>query len=201
MVEVYTAITNDKDYPRTDIKVFDEYNKFKDPCLNAKIYKLLPHKFLDADITIWVDGNIFLEVPAEQLVEEWLGDADMAMLRHYKRQDIYWEHKWIPYAIKNHPNKNFQLKEVNEQIEHYRKIGVPDNIGLWMGGVIIRRNIPSVNRLNEAWWAEVCRWSIRDQVSFPVVLRKFPEIKINRVDADIKSHPYLKYVDHRQYTS
>jgi len=201
MIEVYTAIINDKDAPRDDVTVFTGYNKFYSPAMNAKIYKLLPHKFLDAEITVWLDGNISLQVPKEQIVEEWLGDADMAMLRHYKRQDIYWEAKWIPYAIKNHPDKRETLKEVDDQIAHYEKIGVPRNIGLSMGGIIIRRNKPIVNRFNEAWWAEVCRWSVRDQLSFPVVLREFPELKFNRIDGNIKSHPYLKFDDHKHYNS
>jgi hypothetical protein len=50
-----------------------------------------------------------------------------------------------------------------------------------MVGFIIKRNNEKVNRLMEAWWAEICRWSYRDQVSFPVVSLT-NEIKIKEYD-------------------
>jgi hypothetical protein len=71
-IVVYTAIEGGKDTPRNDIAVFSGYAKFTSPVMNAKFYKVLPHKFLDYDICIWVDGNIFLNVPPEQLISEWL---------------------------------------------------------------------------------------------------------------------------------
>jgi len=36
-------------------------------------------------------------------------------------------------------------------------------------GVLIRKHTDRVKRLNERWWAEICRGSLRDQISFPFV--------------------------------
>jgi len=86
---LYTAITGDKDFPRKDIKVFSEYNEFKRPVMNAKIYKILAHQYIDEDISVWLDGNLFLKIPEEQLVKEFLGDADMAIFKHPDRDCVY----------------------------------------------------------------------------------------------------------------
>ncbi|OGM29329.1 hypothetical protein A2630_01935 [Candidatus Woesebacteria bacterium RIFCSPHIGHO2_01_FULL_44_10] len=198
-IVVYTAITNAKDVPRSDIQVLSGYNKFASPVMNAKIYKVLPHKFLDYDISIWVDGNIFLNVPAEKLVDEWLGEADMAVFEHYHRRDLSWEAMMLNSTFKH--RTPWVIDEVNRQIKHYEKIGMPAKEEVVMGGMLIRRNIPIVNQFNEAWWAEICRWSQRDQLSFPIVKRQFPNLKLNIIKGSIKSHPYLKYQDHAHYNT
>ena len=34
--------------------------KFEDPVRSAKIYKILPHKFLsEYEISVWIDGNLY----------------------------------------------------------------------------------------------------------------------------------------------
>lgn len=191
----YTSISNDKDKPRDDIKVLSGYNKFQSPVYNAKIYKILPHKFLDCDISIWMDGNIYLNIPKEQAVEEWLKDYDIAFFRHYKSKNIEWELKWIKYKF----NRRSEIYlEAIRQGEHYKDLDIKKE-EMAMGGFIIRRHTPIVERFNEAWWAEICRWGQRDQLSLPVVLRRFPELKVNKIDLDIKNCPQLKYEDHNHY--
>jgi len=194
---IYTSITGGKDKPRKDIKVFSGYNKFASPVMNAKIYKILAHKFIDTDISIWVDGNISLLKPADELVKEWLGDADMALFEHYKRRGLNWEVKMLNSMFKRR-TPEVRL-EVNYQLEHYKKLGLPKEV--YMGGFIIRRHNQIIERFNEAWWAEICRWSQRDQLSLPIVLRKFPELKLNVIKGSIKNHPYLKYEDHAHYNT
>lgn len=193
---VYTSITNRKDKPRNDITVLGGYEKFSNPVMNAKIYKILPHKFLDTEVSIWIDGNIYLLKPPEELVKEWLGDADIAVFEHYKSKDLDWELKWIKYKF----NRRSEVYlEAVKQVEHYKKEGLPTKNEMAMGGLIIRRHTPLVEQFNEAWWAEICRWGQRDQLSLPMVLRRFPELKINRIKGSIKTHPYLRYEDHQHY--
>lgn len=193
-IVVYTAITNDKDKPRTDVQVFSQYDWFKNPVMNAKIYKVLAHKFLDCDISIWVDGNIYLVKPVDQIIGEWLGDNDIAFFRHYKSKNLDWELKWIKYKFNRRSPVSL---EAEEQVKHYEKEGLPNKEDMAMGGLIIRRHIPIVARFNEAWWAEICRWGQRDQISLPMVLRRFPEMKVNRINLNIKKNPYTKYEDHK----
>lgn len=187
----YTSIVNNKDRLRDDIKVFSE-PRFSNPVLSAKIYKILAHKFLDCDISIWVDGNIFPLVPAEQLVLEWLGDADIAVFEHNHHWTIYQEVDIIRKVFKSRP---WIYEEAKEQIKNY-----PD-LPLSMCGMIIRRHTPLVAHFNEAWWSEICRWGQRDQLSFPVVLKQFPELKVNYIKGNIKNHPYLRYEPHQHFIS
>lgn len=200
-IQVYTAIMGQKDNPRTDIKVFTDvdYSKFASPVMNAKIFKILPHKFLDYDVSIWIDGNIYLNVPPLQLVDEWLKDADMAVFEHYHKMDLYWEAMMLKSTFKH--RTPWVVDEVNKQIAHYEKIGMPNRSEVVMGGMLIRRNTKIVNQFNEAWWAEICRWSQRDQISFPIVRRQFPDLKLSIIEGSIKNHPYLKYVDHAHYNT
>lgn len=197
-VQVYTAITNSKDQVRTDVKVFTGYNKFISPVMNAKIYKVLPHKFMECDISIWVDGNIYLLQPVDWVIKEWLGENDIAFFRHYKSKNLDWELKWIKYKFTRRSEVSL---EAEAQVKHYETIGLPTQEDMAMGGVIIRRHIPVVERFNEAWWAEICRWGQRDQLSLPMVLRRFPDMKVNRINLNIKNNPYLKYDDHQHYLS
>lgn len=192
----YTAVTNNKDKPRNDITVLSGYDKFTNPVLNAKIYKILPHKFLDCDISIWVDGNIYLLKTPEELVKEWLGDNDIALFRHYKSKNLDWELKWIKYKFTRRSDVSI---EATRQVEHYKKLGEPTQQEMAMGGFVIRRHVPIIERFNEAWWAEICRWGQRDQLSLPMVLRQFPDLKLYRIDGNIKVHPYLRYEDHDHY--
>jgi hypothetical protein len=189
-MELYTAITGGKDPERNDIKCFTAYSEFKRPVMNAKIYKILAHKYLDTDISIWLDGNIFLLIPKEQLVKEFLGDADMAVWKHPDRDCLYEEGK----AVKG-IGGDYTWK-VDEQLLHYRKNGFPDNAGLYECGVIIRRHSKRMEEFNEAWWKELCDWSCRDQISFPYVLRDFPDLKIKVNEGNVRNHPYFSYSPH-----
>ena len=197
-ITCYTSITNSKDKVRNDIKVFSEYNKFVSPVMNAKIYKVLAHKFLDCDVSIWTDGNIYMLKEPKWYVDNWLKDNDMAVFRHYKSKNLDWELKWIKYVWRSKDRKVYE--EAIKQVKEYEKYDIQkDELG--MGGFIIRRHVPMVERFNEAWWAEICKWGQRDQLSLPVVLRQFPNLKINRINLSIKNNPYTKYEEHSQFIS
>jgi hypothetical protein len=186
----YTSIYGDKDKPRDDIRVFNEYNKFQSPVLNAKIYKVLAHKFLDTDISIWLDGNIYPLVSEDKMIKEWLGDADMAVFEHNHHWTIHKEVEVIRKMFKSRP---WIYEEAKEQVKNY-----PD-LPLSMCGMIIRRHTPLVERFNEAWWAEICVGGQRDQLSFPVVLKRFKDLKVNYIKGNIKNHPYLRYEEHAHF--
>jgi hypothetical protein len=143
-----------------------------------------------------MDGNIFLNVPPEQIVEEWLGDNDIALFRHPHRESIHWEMKWIEYQFRNDKNSPI-LKDARDQMEYYKSIGFPRKTGVYNCGFMIRRHNKVVSTLNESWWAEITRWSARDQLSLPVVMRGLTNLKINGIIGDIRHHPYLTYKPHK----
>jgi len=78
--------------------------------------------------------------------------------------------------------KYYELEKLIEQANYYRSIGFPEHCGTLAGyQPLIRRHNERVKAFNEAWWEEIERFSYRDQCSFPVVLSRFPELKVNWV--------------------
>lgn len=163
----YTANTGGKDEYRKDkgLIQFKNYNKFKNPVLNAKIYKVLPFLFFEADYSIWIDSNIRLKHTPEQLVE-MLGDKDIAVFNNPYRDCVYEEGT---YCIENGIGNK---QEIQDQLERYERAGHKREDGLYACGVIIRKHSSEMRHLCHSWWSEICRGSARDQISFPFVFDK-----------------------------
>lgn len=162
MIQVYSAICGGKDKPRNDgILCFSAYDRFKDPRLNAKIYKVLSHHFVDAEYSIWIDGNVRLLVKPELLVEMMGASSDCAVFRHCERHNIFQEADFVIEKGKD------DARIVREQISAYKKIKF-DAQNLGMCFLIIRRHTSEIKKRNERWWSDICRYSVRDQISFPV---------------------------------
>lgn len=190
-VEVYSSIAGNFDNPRQDIQVFTDspMDRFKLPVMNAKIYKVLAHKYFSSEFTIYVDGNILLNAPPSKLLAEMLQDADMALFKHPFRNCLYQEHG---------PAKQRVLPVfrplMDEQVLNYRHEGMPADFGLGECGMLIRRNNAATAEFNERWWAEICRYTNRDQMSFPYVLWKMKDrIKVKFIPGNVRNHPYFKY--------
>lgn len=129
----------------------------------ARMRKVLSHQFLpDAKYSIWVDGNIELptSISPDTLISAYLKDADMAAFAHPNRDCTYQEAVACARLHKDDPSV------LERQVLKYRRKGFPSGSGLVATGILIRRHTEQVREFNEAWWAEICRYSVRDQVSF-----------------------------------
>ncbi len=189
-IKVYSVIVNNYDPPRNDVTVFTGKGLFVDPKREAGMYFAIPHLFMDTDISIMLSGECYLLCPPEQFVNELLGDADMAIHKHYCRDCVYDEGRAIIHFKKDNP------EIVREQMDIYKKLGYPANNGLFETGIIIRRHTERVIAFNNAWFAEMCRHSRRDQMSINYVLSKFPDIKVNILQEDVRVNKYLKWGVH-----
>jgi len=130
----------------------------------ARHYKLLPHRYLpDADVWVWIDANVRMRVLPENVVLEWLGDADFATLKHPVRDCAYHEARECERLGKARP------EVLAVQAGAYRAAGLPEHWGLAETRIVIRRNTPEIVALNEAWWDELRRHSARDQIALPFV--------------------------------
>jgi hypothetical protein len=193
----YTAMIGDRDKPREDILCFNSYNKFQRPVMNAKIYKILPHQYLDCDVSVWTDANITLKVPPEELVDEWMEDYDMVLWKHFGRDCIYDEAAVIIQFGDTVFGKDV-ASEVFEQSKEYMQRGFPRKSGLAECNVILRKHNKEMEEFNNAWWSEICRWSSRDQISFPYVLSKFPNLKVKFIFGNPRNHEYFEYKTHEK---
>ncbi len=166
--------------------------QFKDPCRNAKIHKILPHRyFSDAEYSLWIDGSILVRTPLPlmHLVEKFLKESDIALFKHRWRNCIYAE------AVACLRGKADSPAVIDTQMQKYCDEGYPPNNGLVECGVILRRHSKKIQQFNEAWYAEICDNSRRDQLSFNYVAHKmgikmahFPGTLSNSTHFHLKNH-------------
>jgi hypothetical protein len=191
-IEVYSVIIDGYDPPRNDVRVFTGRDLFVDSKREAGMYFAIPHKFLDTDVSVMLSGEIYLVTPVEEYVKELLGDADMAIHQHYCRNCVYDEGAAIIKERRDY------TEIIEEQLDAYSKEGYPRNSGMFETGIIIRRHNKIVESFNNAWFVEMCRYSRRDQMSLNYVLSKFPELKVNVIQEDVRLSRHLVHKKHNR---
>lgn len=164
-------------------------NKFVKPVMNAKIHKILSHKYVDTPYIVWMDGNMKLKQDPHELVK-LMGDKDLAFFTHPGRDCVYEEAETCISLKKG------ELQEIGEQIKDYAKQQYPQHSGLCELTAFIRKNNPETNELFEKWWAEITRYSERDQLSFPIVFQNQDWAVIPGTVAEIKEDPIFKGNDY-----
>jgi hypothetical protein len=178
MIQQYTVNIGNYDQERHDIPCITNIDLFKSNARNSRLPKILSHKFINADISVYWDANFYLKqgLNLEDVVNEYLGDYDIVAQRcNIGRDCVYQEIEAAKTRVSNYE----EIELLTKQAVYYRSIGFPEHCGTLAGyQPLIRRHSDIVKRFNEAWWAEICRYSYRDQCSFPVILSQFPEIKI-----------------------
>lgn len=184
---VYTSIAGFKDNPRDDIKCFPPCDKLKYPVMAAKIYKILPHLYLDTEFSIWVDGNITLRMSPEEMVAKMT--KDIMVFPNPYRDCLYQEGMYCAAANLDYP------ETILHQLEEYKKAGFPEKAGLAACGIIVRKHTKEIAELNEKWWAHICRYSNRDQISFPFVFGDKIQY-LEKLPPPFKDTPYFKRVGH-----
>lgn len=186
---IYTAICGGFDPPRTDIRCFTEQGPFNSPRMGAKLYKALPHLFFTDAVTIWVDGNITPLVPEEQIIAEFLpGDANIGCFAHPWRQTIRQE---ISECLRAN------LMTAQDAAALIEFLGpAADDLALCESGMVVRRNCPEVNAFNALWWSLICRFTCRDQTTFPFAIANSPGIKLHVVQSNVRIHPMFTIAGH-----
>ncbi len=151
----------------------------------------------DAEFTIWIDGNCQLLIPAQALVEAWLGEEhDIALFRHPAHDCIYQEARACKAKEKD------EAAVIDGQMAEYRAAGFPEHYGLGETTILARRNCKAVTEFNARWWAEISQGSVRDQLSFDYVRWTMGDgIRVHFVDGGMawrrREHPWFRFVPHR----
>jgi SAM-dependent methyltransferase len=150
-----------------------------DPRRAARRIKTLLLDLVDADLVVWVDGRIKpTGVPLRPLIRRALRNADVACYPHPWRTCAYQEaRECARLGLISHA-------EADAQAAAYQEDGHPSGAGLWNTMVLARRRSDSMVEFGRAWWHEVSTRTIRDQISFPYLLRKFG-IECGRLGADV----------------
>lgn len=174
----------DQDITSKTWEIVKACDKF-DQCLNAKIHKVLIHKYIDTRYSIWLDASVEPRKNLVRMLETVLKDDDIAVyshLAHQRSDPVLKIEDEIDSCIKLEKDKAERI------LEQYKKHYYPERIPP-VCTIIFRRHTPQMERLNEKWWSEICRYSIRDQLSFPYVFQDYYEIGGNiKEDFTINAH-------------
>lgn len=171
--------------------------KFKEPVMNAKIHKILGHRYTDAPYIVWMDGNCTLKQDPHELVK-LLGDKDFAFFKHPGWDSYETEAERCIELGKG------DVSEIAEQCKVYAKNNEPIQAPHCEMTCFVRKNNPKANELFEKWWTEITRYSNRDQISFPIVFKGQDWKTIPGSVGFIKDEPnfpgndYFKYIAHKK---
>jgi len=207
-IAVYTVITGNRDPLRNEQvtdgadficftdnsnlksnvwKIRRACNLFVDPSRNAKVHKVLAHKYLDGyKYVLWMDANISLIVPAKILVSKYLRKNNIALFRHNTGRNCIYDEANVCMNLKLD-----SIDLIKEQIFHYKKEGYPEHNGLFECTILLRKNCDEVKKFNNFWWVEICRYSKRDQLSFNYSLYKLG-IKVGVMKGNIIDNKYFQ---------
>jgi hypothetical protein len=167
------------DPKRDDIKMADKRVQiFKNDARESRLIKMLAHRiYPDAEYSIYWDANKKgLGLSAEMIIERYLGKADICIQRN-PRKLLADEFE----AAVTRVNNPAEINIIELQRAAYLKAGF-GNLPVYGYQPLIRRHNAKVNAFFEDWWCELCLYSYRDQLSFPVVLVRHPEIKVAEIN-------------------
>jgi hypothetical protein len=148
-----------------------------DDRMKAKYFKIQTHKlFPDYDAYIWIDSAFQIKSPlfANRMLAELAG-YDVAVTKHPERSCIYTETEFVMRGLiskQAYFMKRYSTSRINEERNYYESIGYPKENGLYACGLFARWNNPRVNSFFDTWWDATLRWSVFDQLSFPVLAYK-----------------------------
>jgi hypothetical protein len=172
-----------------------------DAARNSRVAKVLSHLFIDTEYSIWHDGNLQILAPPYYLIDRWLTDVDIAVVKHHFGHYDDWGFDCIYKEAETCIRRDtFETALIQRQADAYRAQGHPEHWGLFVCGFILRRHTPAICRMNEEWWHEIVTYSARDQISFPFVLRK-SGIRFAAIEISLYNNEFFKYYRHARYAS
>jgi len=143
--------------------------------LTARFYKINHHriKYLqNYNYTIWLDGSY--QVLNKKFVSDslkFMEKGDLALLLHHKRNTVKEEVDKINRLDKTGEGRFKNQGNISSaQYSHYIKQGFLDKNNLYATGYMVRNNQnEKIKEFMDKWWKEVCKRSVRDQLSFPYI--------------------------------
>ncbi len=158
--------------------------KLKNPKKTAMLimieyFKLIPKQY---DIVVSIGGQIMINTDLNEFITKHFDQNkhDLAICKHPERDCIYDEAEIC--KILNKDNASI----IDKQTTYYRRKGYPAHNGLFMTGIIIRKNSSkNLKKVCKIWSHEVQKWSKRDQLSLNYSIWKSRHpISINTLSPD-----------------
>jgi hypothetical protein len=144
-----------------------------DSRMKGKYLKTQSHKFIEADIHIWVDASI--DITNKDFINTCIGalqSVDIVIERHKQRENVYDELEYIIDKMKDGDRyllKRYARQPLYLEYEFYKKNKLPKNYPLYQCSFFARWNIERVNKIMDDWWDLILRYSNFDQTQFSFV--------------------------------
>ena len=139
-----------------------------DPVRSQRDLKLRPHLHLpEFDFSIYIDNAVLLTETPEKIFERYAAQPGFSLPRHSFRETVLDEFLEVAKRGFDDPSRVF------EQLNHYSLLypEVLEQAPYW-GGILIRdHRDPEVRAMLDIWFAQVLRYSRRDQLSVNVAFR------------------------------
>jgi hypothetical protein len=208
MLVFYSCLVNHRDsikrieYRETDARyvVFSNQNMYApgwevrplvwtspDATRTARYHKHHPFElFPECEVAVWLDMTHWAY---QSIIPLLKSGEDLLLMKHQERSLV---------AEEVEACAGLDVTSVmKSQYDSYKCDGFKDDVGLYSTSCMIRRNTECGKKLSSMWWAEIEKWSKRDQLSLPYCLWKLqitPGI-IPGVDRGGFS-PYFKFISH-----
>jgi hypothetical protein len=162
------------DRPHPNTKIWQQrptWNFSDDPRFtmrrNAKFPKIMMPLVLPGyQFYFWADVSHDVVADPMSICRHYLATTDIAVFRHTARNCAYSEATEINKLNYDHVDK------INSQVAQYRADGFPEDFGLFELSTFVLRGSHRMAEFGLRWWDQICRFSSRDQISFPYVLWK-----------------------------
>jgi hypothetical protein len=131
-------------------------------------FKMFPGEAVPpCDVAVYVDGHILIRADLTPLIAAfWESGADIALFPHPSGRTLEQE---IDFALAHSiPARDAPLAEA--QRVRYRKLGLLETPVTENTILFYRMTSPAIAEIGATWWAEMERYSKRDQISLPYVL-------------------------------
>lgn len=138
------------------------------PALTNRRFKFFPHKYLpDYDYSVYVDGNVKILEPVNELVSVWMDETALLLYAHPSNTTLSAEAKSCIRKGKADEDA------IRSQVARYEDEGFPTESRLPSNSIIVRDNTaPGMQQAMTNWWEELRRETQRDQLSLLYVLWK-----------------------------
>ena len=180
------------DQPHADPRVLQMAHPIPgDVVRSARVVKIFPKKYLpEYRYSLWIDGSIALKTgKLDGLVDVYLSrNTPLAAFRHSTRTCAYQEASVCLSARLD------DMRLIMGQAEAYRYSGLLEGSGLAELGVLLRDH-DRLGDFSDIWWAQITRWSRRDQISFPFAIW-MAGLQWGRLEGLIQDNSWFQLMPH-----
>jgi hypothetical protein len=140
-----------------------------DPARSQRDFKLRPHVHLpEFDVSLYIDNAVVLSQPPESIFERYPTTSGFWLTKHSFRDTVLSEFMEVISRGLDDPNRVF------EQLNHYT-LECPEVLEEhpYWGAILLRdHRRPEVQAMLDVWYANVFRYSRRDQLSANAAFRQ-----------------------------